>query len=76
MFLPVLHGCVGYVYCYVGRRLLSIVFAITDRRDMGLYEVSLSMSLLGFAMGTLLSNFHMCGFMLVWSERKRTLYPP
>ena len=39
--------------------------AITDRRDMGLYEVPLSMSFLGFGMGTMLANFHMCGIMLV-----------
>ena len=32
---------------------------------MGLYEVSLSMSLLGFVMGTMLANFHMCGIMLL-----------
>ena len=32
---------------------------------MGLYEVPLSMSLLGFGMGTMLDNFHMCGIMLV-----------
>ena len=32
---------------------------------MGLYEVPLSMSLLGFGTGTMLANFHMCGFMLV-----------
>ena len=32
---------------------------------MGLYEVPLSMSLLGFEMGTMLANFHMCGIMLV-----------
>ena len=32
---------------------------------MGLYEVPLSMSLLGFAMGTMLANFHICGIMLV-----------
>ena len=41
------------------------VFAITERRDIGLYEVPLSMSLLGFGMGTMLANFHMCGIMLV-----------
>ena len=41
------------------------VFAITERRDMGLYEVPLSMSLFGFGMGTILANFHMCGIMLV-----------
>ena len=32
---------------------------------MGLYEVPLSISLLGFGMGTLLGNPHMCGIMLV-----------
>ena len=30
-----------------------------------MYEVPLSMSLLGFGMGTLFVNFHMCGIMLV-----------
>ena len=30
---------------------------------MGLHEVPLS--LLGFGMGTMLANFHMCGIMLV-----------
>ena len=32
---------------------------------MSLYEVPLSMSLLGFGMGTMLANFHMCGIMLL-----------
>ena len=32
---------------------------------MGLYEVPLSKSLLWFGMETVLSNFHMCGIMLV-----------
>ena len=32
---------------------------------MGLYEVPLSMFLLGFGMGTMLAIFHMCGIMLV-----------
>ena len=39
--------------------------AITERRDMGLYEVPLSVSLLGFGIGTMLANFHMCGIVLV-----------
>ena len=64
-FVPVLHGCVWYVYCYVRKEGSSPVTAITERRDMGLYEVPLSMSLLGFGMGTMLANFHMCGIMLV-----------
>ena len=32
---------------------------------MCLYEVPLSMSLLGFVMGNMLANFHMCVIMLV-----------
>ena len=48
-----------------GRRLFICVFAITERRDMGLYGVPLSMSLLGFGMVIMLANFHMCGIMLV-----------
>ena len=32
---------------------------------MGLYEVSLPMTLLGFGMGTMLANFHMCGIIVV-----------
>ena len=32
---------------------------------MGHYEVNLPMYLLGFGIGTMLTNFHMCGFMLV-----------
>ena len=34
------------------------VSAITERRDMGLYEVPLSVSLLCFGIGTMLDNFH------------------
>ena len=71
-FVPVLHGCVWYVCCYV-RKLegSSPVSAITERRDMGLYGVPLSMSLFGFGMGTMLVNFHMGGIMLEECESKR-----
>ena len=31
---------------------------------MGLYEVTLSMSLLGFGIGTILANFYMCGIVV------------
>ena len=58
-FVPVLHGRVWYVCCYVRKKaLLQCLFAITERRDMGLYEVPLSVSLLGFRIGTMLANFH------------------
>ena len=48
-----------------GSILFSNVFAITGMRDMGLYKVLLSMSLLDFGMVTMLANFQMCGIMLL-----------
>ena len=44
-------GVFGMFAVIKGRRLFSRVFAITEMRDMCLYEVPLSMSLLGFGMG-------------------------
>ena len=38
--------------------LFSNGFAITEKRDMGLYEVPLFVSLLGLGIGTMLDNFH------------------
>ena len=38
------------------------MFSITERRDIGLYEMHLSVSLLGFGIGTMLAN--LCGIML------------
>ena len=32
---------------------------------MGLYEVPMSVSLLGFGIGTMLANFHVCGIMFL-----------
>ena len=42
----------------------SPVSAITERRDMGLYDVPVSMYLLCLGMRTMLANFHMCG--IIW----------
>ena len=55
---PCCMGVFGMFAVMYGRRLFSSVFAITERRDMGLYEVPLSVSLLGFGIGTMLANFH------------------
>ena len=57
---------VYYYYYYLKKRPFSSVFAITERRDIGLYGVPLSMCLLDFGTGTMLANFHMCGIMLVF----------
>ena len=51
-------GVFGMFAVMLGRRHFSSVFAITERMDMGLYEVPLSVSLLGFEIGTMLANFH------------------
>ena len=65
-FVPVLRGCVWYVCCYVRQKvLLQCLCKYCERRDMGLNEVPLYMSLLGFGMGTMLANFHMGVIMLV-----------
>ena len=46
----------------------SPVSSITQRRYIGLYDVPLSMSLLGFGMGIMLANLLMCDIMLVLRE--------
>ena len=57
-FVPVLHRCVSYVCCYVRKEALSQ--CLTERRYRGLYEVPLSVSLLGSGIETMLANFHAC----------------
>ena len=45
--------CVMY-----GRITFSSVFAITDKRNIGLYDVPMLMSLLGLGIGMMLASFH------------------
>ena len=47
-------GVFGVFAVMLGRRHYSSVIPITERMDMGLYEVFLSMSLLGFGMGCMI----------------------
>ena len=56
-FVPILRGCVGVACLRLCKEEWSSpVYVINERRDMGLYEVLLSMSLLVFGMGTMLDN--------------------
>ena len=55
---PCCMGVFGMFAVMYERRLFSSVFAITERRYMSLYEVHLSVSLLGVVIGTMLANFH------------------
>ena len=50
--------CMGVFAVMYGRMLFSSVCAITQRRDVGLYEAPLSVSLLGFGIRTMLANSH------------------
>ena len=54
-FVPVLRGC---AYCYVRKKAFLQCLQF-------IYEMPLSMSFLGFGMGTVFANFHMCGIMLL-----------
>ena len=58
LLYPCCMGVFGTFAVMYRRRLFSSVFAITERRDMGMYEVLLSVSLLGFGIGIMLANFH------------------
>ena len=55
-FVPVCMGVFGMFAVMYRRRLFTSVFVITERRDKGLYDVPLSVSLLGFRIGTMLVN--------------------
>ena len=56
---PCCVGVFGMFAVMYGRMLFSGVFVITEMRDMDVYEVPFSMSLLGFGIGTMVANFHM-----------------
>ena len=50
----------------------SPVSPITERKNIGLFEVPLSVSLLGFGIGTMLANFYMCEVLYFKSSFKHT----
>ena len=58
---PALNPCCAVtsgMFCVMqGRITFSSVFAITDRRDIGLYDVPMLMSLLGLGIGMMLASF-------------------
>ena len=64
-FVSELRRCVGIFAVMYGKRFFSSVFAIAKKRNMGQHDVPLSMSLVGFGMGTVLAKFHMYAILLV-----------
>ena len=41
-----------------GSSVFSSVFALTERNEMGLYDVHMCMYLLGFGIGMMFASFH------------------
>ena len=48
----------GMVFVMFGSSVFSSVFAITERSEMGLYDVPMFMSLFGFGIGIMFASFH------------------
>ena len=48
----------GMLFVMYGNSVFSRVFAITDRSEMGLYDVPMFMSLFGFGIGMMFASFH------------------
>ena len=48
----------GMVFVMYGSSVFSSVFAITKRSEMGLYDVPMFMSLIGFGIGMMFFSFH------------------
>ena len=53
-----------YVLCYVWKNQILKYSAVTDRRNIGLYDVPMLMSFLGLGTGMMLAHFHTCGILL------------
>ena len=46
-----------------GRIIFSMILVIGESREMGLWEVSIPGSLLGFGIGMIFASFQICGMM-------------
>ena len=48
------------LFVMYGRRFFYRVLAITERSEVGLYEVPMFLSSLGLSMGIMFANIHVC----------------
>ena len=48
---------------------LSMILAIGESRDMGLYEVPIPGSLFGFGIGMIFASFQICGMVFWFRDR-------
>ena len=57
-FEAMLRGDVWDVFVMYGSSVFSSVFSITERSEMGLYDVPMFMSLFGCGIGMMFASFH------------------
>ena len=48
----------GMLFVMYGSSVFSSVFAITERSEIGLYDVPMFISLIGFGIGMMFASFH------------------
>ena len=53
----------GMLFVMYGSSVFSSVLAITERSELGLYDMPMFMSL--FGIGIMFASFHVCGMMLL-----------
>ena len=58
----------GMLFVNYGSCVFSSVFAITERSEVGLYDVPMFMSLFDFRIGMMFASFHVGGMMLLFSD--------
>ena len=58
----------GMLFVMYGSSVFSSILAITEKGEMGLYDVPMFMCLFGFGIGMMFVSFHVCGMMLLFSD--------
>ena len=58
----------GMLFVIYGSSVFSSVFAITEKSEMGLYDVHVPMSLLGLGIGMMFASLHARGMILLSSD--------
>ena len=58
LLIPCCVEICGMLFVMYGSSVFSRVFAITERREMGLYDVPMFVSLFGFGIGMMFASFH------------------
>ena len=58
----------GMLFVMYGSSVFVSVFAITERGEMGLYDVPMLMSLFGFGIGMMFAGYHVLGMLLLFSD--------